>query len=116
VPGAPLKPTADFAHFEALDIRAGRIVKVEEATSRKPTWRMTIDLGPELGEKISCGALRNYPAEVLVGKTVICVTNFGVKRMGREISEVLVLGVANEQGDVIYLTTESNVPLGSAVF
>jgi len=110
------KPTADFAQFEALDIRAGRIVKVEESAARKPTWRMTIDLGPDLGHKISCGAYRNYAAADLVGRIVICVTNFGVKKMGPEISEVLVLGIANENGETIYLTTESEIPLGAPVF
>jgi tRNA-binding protein len=111
-----IKPIADFSHFDALDIRAGRIVKVEESTSRKPTYRMTIDLGPEIGVKISCGALCNYPKAELVGRTVICIINFGPKKMGREVSEVLVLGVENGTGETIHLTTEAAVPLGGRVF
>ena len=112
----PLKPVAGFENFEALDIRAGRIVKVEDAATRKPTHRITIDLGPELGQKVSCGAYRNYSKEDLIGRTVICVTNFSTKRMGPEVSEVLVLGVANACGETIYLTTESEVPQGNSVF
>lgn len=111
-----LKPTADFSDFEALDVRAGRIVKVEDAETKKPTYRLTIDLGAEVGTKISCGAYRNYPKEVLLGKTVVCVINFGTKKMGPEISEVLVLGIANDRGETIFLTTQSDVPLGSHVF
>lgn len=55
-------------------------------------------------------------SRVLIGKTVVCVVNFGVKKMGPEISEVLVLGVRNEQGETIYLTTELKVPPGATVF
>jgi len=111
-----IKPTADFRDFEALDIRAGRIVQVEDAQTRKPTYKLTIDFGPQIGTKVSCGAYRNYPKEVLTGKTVICVVNFGTKKMGPEISEVLVLGIANAAGETVYLTTEQNVPLGGVVF
>ena len=111
-----IKPTAEFAHFDALDIRAGRIVQVEDARTKKPTYRLTIDFGPELGAKVSCGAYRNYPKEALIGKTVICVVNFAPKQMGPEISEVLVLGIANAAGETIYLTTDQSVPLGSMVF
>lgn len=112
----PTKPTASFETFEALDIRAGRIVKVDDAATRKPTYRLTIDLGPEIGQKVSCGAYRNYSKEQLIGKTVICVINFGSKKMGPEISEILVLGIANTIGETIYITTESDVPLGGQVF
>jgi len=111
-----IKPTADFRHFEALDIRAGRIVQVEDAHTRKPTYRLTIDFGPEVGTRVSCGAYRNYPKEALLGKTVVCVINFGTKKMGPEISEVLVLGIANAAGETVYLTTEQSVPLGGVVF
>ena len=111
-----IKPTADFGNFEALDIRAGRIARVDDAHTRKPTYKLTIAFGPEIGTKVSCGAYRNYPKEALIGKTVVCVVNFGVKKMGPEISEVLVLGIANAAGETVYLTTEQSVPLGGAVF
>ena len=111
-----IKPTADFRNFDALDIRAGRIVRVDDAQTRKPTYKLTIDFGLEIGTKISCGAYRNYPKEDLLGKTVVCIVNFGAKKMGPEISEVLVLGVANAAGETVYLTTEQNVPPGGPVF
>jgi len=112
----PTKSLAEFHHFEALDLRAGRIVRVEDAATRKPTYRLTVDLGPEIGCKVSCGAFRNYEKERLLGKTVICITNFRPKKMGPEISEVLVLGIPDHAGATIYLTTESPVPLGGQVF
>jgi tRNA-binding protein len=111
-----IKPTADFRNFEALDIRAGRIVQVEDAQTRKPTYRLIIDFGPAIGTKVSCGAYRRYSKEALLGKTVVCVVNFEIKKMGPEISEVLVLGIANAAGETVYLTTEHTVPLGGVVF
>jgi tRNA-binding protein len=111
-----MKPIADYAHFEALDIRVGRVLKVEDARSRKPTYRLTIDFGAEIGVKVSCGAYRNYTPEALTGKAVIAVVNFPEKRMGPEVSQVLVLGVTNAADETIYLTPESEVPLGGPVF
>lgn len=111
-----MKRTALFDSFDELDIRVGRVLSVEEALTRKPTYRLTIDFGPEVGVKRSCGAYRNYPADALVGRLVIAVVNFGPKQMGPETSEVLVLGVENSDGQTIYLTPESDVPLGAAVF
>lgn len=111
-----VKPTADFSHFEALDIRVGRVVKVEDAETKKPTYRMTIDFGPDIGTKISCGAYRNYPKDALLGQQVIAVVNFAPRKMGPEVSEVLVLGVPNENGETIYVTPQQPVALGVALF
>jgi tRNA-binding protein len=111
-----VKTIADFAAFESLDIRVGRIVKVEEAKSRKPTWRMTIDFGPEVGTKVSCGALRNYTQDFLVGQQVVAVVNFPPRRMGPEVSEVLELGVPDAGGETIFLTPQQHVGLGGCVF
>lgn len=112
----PIKPTADFAHFDALDIRVGRIVKVEDAATKKPTYKMTIDFGPEIGVKISCGAYKSYAKESLVGQQVLAVVNFAPRKMGPEVSEVLVLGVPNAAGDTIYATPQQPVDLGVALF
>jgi len=87
-----LKETALPGSFDDLDIRVGRIQAVEEARARKPTFRLTVDFGPEVRVKVSCGAYRNYSADDLIGRLVVGVVNLGVKPMGPEISEVLVLG------------------------
>lgn len=112
----PIKPTADFSHFDALDIRVGRIVKVEDAATRKPTYKMTIDFGAEIGTKISCGAYTNYAKEALLGQQVVAVVNFAARKMGPEVSEVLVLGVPNAAGETICLVPQQPVGLGVAVF
>ncbi len=111
-----MKTIADYKNFEALDIRVGKIIKVEDSQSKKPTYRITVDFGSEIGTKVSCGAYRNYSKEELIGKIIIGVINFEAKKMGPEISEFLVLGVQNEKGETIYLTTESDVPLGVHIF
>ena len=111
-----MKPIADYSHFSALDIRVGRIIKVEDAVTKKPTYKLTIDFGEEIGVKVSCGAYRNYSPDQLLGKQIIGVVNFIEKKMGPEISQVLVLGVPNHGGDTIYLTPQTEVSLGARTF
>lgn len=111
-----MKDIASFEYFEALDIRVGRIVNVEDAQTKKPTYRITVDFGSEVGTKVSCGAYRNYSKEELIGKQVVAVLNLGTKQMGPEKSEVLILGVPNEKGETIYLTPQAEVSLGVQVF
>ncbi|MCD8349296.1 MAG: tRNA-binding protein [Planctomycetaceae bacterium] len=107
----------EFADFEKVDMRVGRIVSVEEALSRKPTYRFHVDFGPEIGVKVSCAALRNYPKEALLNQLVIAVVNFPPKKMGPEISEVLLLGVPTLDGDgVIHLQPQQEAALGARVF
>ena len=111
-----MKAIALAGSFDDLDIRVGRVLAVEEARTRKPTYRLTVDFGPEVGVKVSCGAYRNYSPEDLIGRLVVAIVNLGPKQMGPEISEVLVLGVTNDRGETIFLTTESDVPLGVHVY
>jgi len=110
------KPQASFSSFEALDIRVGKILSVEDAQTKKPTYRMTIDFGPQIGIKRSCGAYKNYPKDFLVGKLVLGIVNFPPKKMGPETSEVLVLGVPNAAGETIFLTPQQEVGPGVEVF
>lgn len=112
----PAKPTADFSQFDALDIRVGRIVKVEDAQTKKPTYRMTIDFGGDIGTKVSCGAYRNYAKEALLGRQVLAVVNFAPRRMGPEVSEVLTLGVPGNDGATIFVTPQQEVELGASLF
>ena len=111
-----IKQQADFSHFEALDLRVGKIIKVEDADTKKPTYRMTIDFGAEIGTKISCGAYRNYEKDFLLGKQIIAVINLGSRKMGPEISEVLMLGVPDDEGKTIFLQPQQDVSLGVHVF
>jgi tRNA-binding protein len=111
-----MKSVAQYASFAALDIRVGRVVRVEDAQTKKPTYRITVDFGPEIGTKVSCGAFRNYAPDFLLGKQVIGVVNFEAKRMGPEISEALILGVPGANGETILLVPQQDVGLGAQVF
>jgi tRNA-binding protein len=111
-----MKTEARFESFENLDIRVGRVVAVEEAATRKPTYRLRVDFGGEIGEKVSCGAFTRYSREEILGRLVVAVVNFGAKRMGPEISEVLILGVPDGVGGTVCLTPEEEVKIGVAVF
>ncbi len=111
------KEIADFSHFEALVIRIGTILEVSPAATRKPTWRMLIDFGPEIGRRVSCGAYTNYPADGLPGRQVVAVVNFVPRQMGPERSEALVLGIAAADGNgTIFLSPDKESTNGAVVF
>lgn len=108
--------TITFADFEKIDMRIGRIVSVEDSLARKPTYRFLLDFGPDIGLKKSCAALVNYDKDALIGQLVVAVVNFPPKKMGPEISEVLILGVPGLEGGVIRLQPEREVALGARVY
>ena len=110
------KPQADFAHFSALDMRVGRVISVDDSKAKKPTYRITVDFGGEIGKRTTIGAFKNYPKEELMGKLVVGLVNVGEKKMGEELSQFLLMGVPNEKHETIYLTPQTEVPLGVAVF
>src|SRR3989344_6263452 len=106
-----MKDITNFSNFDSLDIRVGKIINVEDAQTKKPTYKITVDFGAKIGSKVSCGAYRNYSKEELMGKEVIAVVNLGTKQMGPEKSEILILGVPNMKGETIFLTPQSDVEL-----
>ena len=104
---------ATFDDFLKIDIRVGRVTRVEEfPEARKPAWKLWIDFGSEIGEKRSSAQITNYTREELEGRLVIGVVNFAPRQIGPFVSEVLVLGVSDEQGRVILLRPDVDVPLG----
>jgi tRNA-binding protein len=107
-----------YEDFEKVDIRVGRILKVEDfPQARKPASILEIDFGPEIGLKKSSAQLTtNYTKEELIGKLVIAVVNFPVKRIGPFLSEVLTLGLPDGNGGVILLCPTHEVPLGGKMF
>jgi tRNA-binding protein len=107
---------ASFDQFLAIDMRVGRITRVEDfPEARKPAWKLFIDFGPELGEKRSSAQVTNYGREELEGRRVVAVVNFAPRQIGPFRSEVLVLGASDEEGRVILLAPDSDVPLGARI-
>jgi tRNA-binding protein len=108
---------ADFDDFLAIDMRAGRVVAVEDfPEARTPAWKLRIDLGPELGIRGSSAQIRHYAREELEGRLVVAVVNLAPRRIGPFVSEVLVLGVPGERGEVVLLRPDADVPLGGRVY
>ena len=107
----------DFDDFLKVDVRVGRIVSVEDfPEARKPAWKLTLDFGPELGERKSSAQVTNYTREQLEGSLVVAVVNFPPRQIGPVRSEVLVLGVPDADGNVILLRPDADVPLGGRMF
>jgi tRNA-binding protein len=95
----------------------GRITRVEEfPEARQPAWKLLLDFGPELGERRSSAQIANYSREELEGSLVVAVVNFPPRQIGPVRSEVLVLGVPDEEGRVILLRPDREVPLGGRMF
>ncbi len=107
---------ATFDQFLEIDMRVGRVLRVEEfPEARNPSWKLWIDFGPELGEKKSSAQVTNYTREELEGRLVVAVVNFPPRQIGPFMSEVLVLGAPDEQGQVIMLRPSSEVPVGGRI-
>ncbi|MFH1279834.1 MAG: hypothetical protein ABIK65_15815 [Candidatus Eisenbacteria bacterium] len=110
-----MKEPVDFSRFLDLDMRVGRVVGVEDANTRKPLYRVTVDFGEEIGTRTSIAGYADYPKEALMGRLVVAVLNFPPKKMGPETSELFILGAENAEGRAVYVTVESEVPLGQVV-
>lgn len=109
---------ATFEDFQKLDIRVGKIVEIENfPEAKKPSFKLKIDLGSEIGVKKSCAQLpQNYKAEELKDKQVLCVVNFSPRQIGPTVSEVLTLGVPDENNECILIIPDKNVSLGGRLY
>jgi tRNA-binding protein len=106
-----------YEAFELLDVRVGRITRVEpNQKARKPAFKLWLDFG-ELGEKTSSAQLSDlYQPDGLVGKLVVAAVNLGTRNVAGFPSEVLVLGLPDPNGAVVLLHPDREVPLGGRVF
>ena len=107
-----------FDDFQKLDIRVGKIVEVDNfPEARKPSFKLKIDLGEEIGIKKSCAQLpQNYRIDDLIGKQVLCVVNFPPRQIGPAVSEVLTLGVPDDKHECILIAPDKDVPLGGRLY
>ena len=106
-----------FNDFKKVEIRAGRIVKAEPfPKAQKPAYKLWLDFGESNIKQSSAQITRRYTCADIIGRTVLAVMNFPPKQVADFVSEVLVLGVIAGEGDVVLISADSEVPLGSRVF
>jgi len=107
-----------FDDFLKVDIRTGTIVRAEPfPEARTPAIKMWIDFGPDLGErKTSAQITKHYTPETLQGRQVLAVVNFPPRQIGKFMSQVLVLGIPDADGEVVLLKPDKTVPNGGRMF
>ena len=107
-----------YDDFQKIDIRVGRITRAEPfPEARKPAYKLWVDFGPEIGEKRSSAQVtKHYTIDQLVGRQVLGVVNFPPRQIGPVKSEVLVLGLPDEEGAVVLIGPGHEVPLGGKLF
>lgn len=109
---------AIFDNFQKLDIRIGKITKVEDFKEAKnPSYKLEIDFGKEIGMKKSSAQLtENYSKEELKDKEVLCIINLPPRQIGPMMSEVLTLGVPDKDNKCVLLKPDKNVPIRSKLY
>ena len=107
-----------FADFEKVDIRVGTIVEAAPfPEARRPAYRLKVDFGPEIGvKKTSAQITVHYALDSLVGRQVAAVVNFPPKQIGPVMSEVLVLGFPDGDGEVVMVGPGHPVPNGGKLY
>jgi tRNA-binding protein len=103
-----------WSEFEQVELRAGTILEVFDfPEARKPAFKVKVDFGPYGVRMSSAQITKHYSKETLVGRQIVAVTNFPKKQIGKFMSEFLVTGFADENGDIVLTSLERPVPNGS---
>jgi tRNA-binding protein len=110
-----MSETITWQDFEKVELRAGTIIEVNDfPKARKPAFKLLIDFGTEIGIKRSSAQItKRYTKEELLGKQVICVTNFPARQIADFMSEILTTGFILENGEVVLSEPQHKVPNGS---
>ena len=107
-----------YGDFAKVDIRVGSVVRAElYPEARKPAYKLWIDFGGEVGQRKSSVQITDlYDIDDLPGRQVLAVVNFPPRQIGKFMSEVLVLGVPGERGEVVLIAPDRDVPDGGRMF
>ena len=103
-----------FDDFLKVDIRVGRVTRAEAfPEARRPAIKLWVDFGPEIGEKKSSAQITaHYDPETLVGRQVMAVVNFPPRQIGKFMSEILVLGLSDSNGEIVLISPDKDVKIG----
>ena len=107
-----------FDDFQKVDIRVGKIVRAEPfPEARKPAIKLWVDFGEQIGQKKSSAQIaKHYAPESLVDRKVLAVVNFPPRQIGKFMSEILVLGVPDDDGEVVLIKPDLDVPIGGRLY
>ena len=107
---------ATIDDFKKIEMRVGRVIAVDDfAEARNPSYKLTIDFGPFGTRRTSAAVRRWYEKSDLLGRLVVCVTNFPPRRISTFDSEVLTLGAIEKDGKVVLLKPDDEAELGSQI-
>jgi tRNA-binding protein len=114
----PVLSVIGYDDFARVDIRVGTVVRAEPyPEARKPALKLWIDFGAAIGEKRSSAQItRHYRPETLVGRQVAAVVNFPPRQIGKFVSEVLILGFPDDDGEVVLISPTHPVPNGGRLY
>lgn len=107
-----------FDDFQKVDVRVGKIVRAEPfPEARKPAIKLWVDFGGQIGERKSSAQItKHYAPESLIDRKVLAVVNFPPRQIGKFMSEILVLGVPDEDGEVVLIKPDLDVPIGGRLY
>ncbi|HEX8646109.1 MAG TPA: tRNA-binding protein [Thermoleophilaceae bacterium] len=109
--------TIEYSDFEKVDVRVGVVTEVEDfPRARNPSYRLTIDFGPEIGVKRSSAQVTTYTHDELRGMQVMAVVNFEPRNIAGFMSEVLVLGAPDAEGNVVLLSPTREAVVGARMY
>lgn len=113
-----LSAEISYDDFRKVDIRVGTIVAAEPfPEARRPAFKLTVDFGPAIGARRSSAQITTrYKLDELIGRQVAAVINFPKKQIGKFMSEVLVLGFPDEDGEVVLIQPSLPVPNGGRLY
>ncbi len=114
----PAAERITFDDFLKVDVRVGTVVAAEPfPQARKPAYKLTLDFGAEIGRKRSSAQItEHYRPEELVGRQVAAVVNFPPRQIAKTVSEVLVLGFPDADGEVVLVGVDHPVPDGGRLY
>lgn len=103
-----------YDEFLKVDIRVGRVTRAEPyPEARKPAIKVWVDFGGDIGERKSSAQITaHYTPESLIDKKIMAVVNFPPRQIGKFMSEILILGFADTDGEVVLAAPDQDVPIG----